>query len=329
MVVVLMPASPCISIAPVGHRCHSAAVRVTMWRYSPLWPDAAFAAVWPRTKRVEEANAQAHVRRSSLAWRSWPASSPRPPRRRTSSRSRSRSAASGTPRSWSSPRRRACSRRPASTSSSSTPRAAARRCRSSPPAASTSRCRTGLLGTIGAYSKKAPIRVISAQMTGAHELYWYVRAESKIRSLKDATEKNTIAFSSPGSSSNLILLALLQAGGLEGEADRDRRASRHAHQRDDRADRHRLGGAAVRAARAPGQEDRHRRARARSDRAPATRPSASTSPTSIRSRPSATRITRLMRVYHEAIEWSYTNPQGDRLFRRVRQGAARNRRRRR
>jgi len=36
----------------------------------------------------------------------------------------------------------------------------------------------GLLGTIGAYSKKAPIRVISAQMTGAHELFWYVRAES-------------------------------------------------------------------------------------------------------------------------------------------------------
>ena len=67
----------------------------------------------------------------------------------------------------------------------------------------------GLLGTIGAYSKKAPIRVISAQMTGANELFWYMRAESKINSLKDATENNTVAFSSPGSSSNLILLALL------------------------------------------------------------------------------------------------------------------------
>jgi len=71
----------------------------------------------------------------------------------------------------------------------------------------------GLLGSIGAYSKKAPIRVISAQMTGAHELYWYVRAESKIRSFKDATEKNTVAFSSPGSSSNLILLELLRQAG--------------------------------------------------------------------------------------------------------------------
>jgi NitT/TauT family transport system substrate-binding protein len=38
---------------------------------------------------------------------------------------------------------------------------------------------------------------------------WYVRAESGMKSLKDAAGK-TIAFSSPGSSSNLILLALLR-----------------------------------------------------------------------------------------------------------------------
>ena len=67
----------------------------------------------------------------------------------------------------------------------------------------------GLLGVIGAYVKGAPVRVISAQMTGAGELYWYARAESGIKSLKDAAGK-TVAFSSPGSSSNLILLALLR-----------------------------------------------------------------------------------------------------------------------
>src|SRR5207244_4276920 len=44
----------------------------------------------------------------------------------------------------------------------------------------------GLLGVIGAYVKGAPVRVISAQMTGAGELYWYARAESVIRSLKHA-----------------------------------------------------------------------------------------------------------------------------------------------
>jgi NitT/TauT family transport system substrate-binding protein len=72
----------------------------------------------------------------------------------------------------------------------------------------------GLLGVIGAYVKGAPVRVISAQMTGAGELYWYARAESGIRSLKDATGK-TVAFSSPGSSSNLIALALVKKAGVD------------------------------------------------------------------------------------------------------------------
>jgi NitT/TauT family transport system substrate-binding protein len=72
----------------------------------------------------------------------------------------------------------------------------------------------GLLGVIGAYSKGVPVRVISAQMTGAHELFWYVKVGNKIRSLKDADDK-TIAFSSPGSSSNLILLSLLKQAGAK------------------------------------------------------------------------------------------------------------------
>ena len=39
----------------------------------------------------------------------------------------------------------------------------------------------GLLGVIGAYVKGAPVKVISAQMTGAGELYWYARPESASR----------------------------------------------------------------------------------------------------------------------------------------------------
>jgi NitT/TauT family transport system substrate-binding protein len=70
----------------------------------------------------------------------------------------------------------------------------------------------GLLGVIGAYVKGAPVRVISAQMTGAGELYWYVKADSPIKNLKDEAIK-TVSFSSPGSSSNLILLALLKQAG--------------------------------------------------------------------------------------------------------------------
>src|SRR6185295_18467740 len=74
----------------------------------------------------------------------------------------------------------------------------------------------GILGAIGAYAKggdATPYRIISAEMTGAHELFWWVKADSPIKSLKDAGEGKTIAFSSPGSSSNLILLTLLKQAG--------------------------------------------------------------------------------------------------------------------
>src|SRR3954468_23644391 len=73
----------------------------------------------------------------------------------------------------------------------------------------------GIAGAIGAYVKggeATPYRVISAEMTGAHELFWWVKADSPIKSLKDADGK-TIAFSSPGSSSNLILLTILKSAG--------------------------------------------------------------------------------------------------------------------
>jgi NitT/TauT family transport system substrate-binding protein len=70
----------------------------------------------------------------------------------------------------------------------------------------------GTLGVVSAYFKGAPIRIIGAEMTGAHELYWYVPAKSPIQSLKDADGK-TIAYSRPGSSSNLILLNLLKDAG--------------------------------------------------------------------------------------------------------------------
>jgi len=71
----------------------------------------------------------------------------------------------------------------------------------------------GILGAIGRYVKggdATPYRVISAEMTGAHELFWYVKSDSPYKTLKDVPEGKTVAFSSPGSSSNLILLTLLR-----------------------------------------------------------------------------------------------------------------------
>lgn len=67
----------------------------------------------------------------------------------------------------------------------------------------------GLVGVIGRYAKGAPLRVVSSEMTGATDAFWYAVAGSGIKSLKDAQGKS-IAFSSPGSSTNLIVLALLK-----------------------------------------------------------------------------------------------------------------------
>ena len=71
----------------------------------------------------------------------------------------------------------------------------------------------GILGAIGRYVKggdATPYRIISAEMTGAHELFWYVKSESPYKTLADVPEGKTVSFSSRGSSSNLILLSLLR-----------------------------------------------------------------------------------------------------------------------
>ena len=72
---------------------------------------------------------------------------------------------------------------------------------------------TGLLGIISAYVKGAPVRVIAAEMTGVPDLYFFARADSGIKSIKDSHGK-TIAYSNPGSSSNLVTLALLREAGI-------------------------------------------------------------------------------------------------------------------
>ena len=71
----------------------------------------------------------------------------------------------------------------------------------------------GILGVIAAYAKGAPVRIITAEGTGAAEAFWYAKTESGIKSLKDTNGK-TVAFSSPGSSTNLVLLQLVKAAGV-------------------------------------------------------------------------------------------------------------------
>lgn len=67
----------------------------------------------------------------------------------------------------------------------------------------------GVLGVIGAISKGAPVRIVSSEMTGAPDIYWYVKADSPIKSMQDMDGK-TMGYSRPGSSTNLVALALAE-----------------------------------------------------------------------------------------------------------------------
>ena len=67
----------------------------------------------------------------------------------------------------------------------------------------------GVMGALSSYSKGAPVRIIGAQTTGARDLFWYVKSESPIKSLKD-TDGKTIAYSTKGSSTNGIVTAFMQ-----------------------------------------------------------------------------------------------------------------------
>ena len=56
----------------------------------------------------------------------------------------------------------------------------------------------GAAGAMRAFSKGAPVRILAPAFTGTGDLYWYVKPDSKIQSLKDTTPENTIAYSTNG-----------------------------------------------------------------------------------------------------------------------------------
>src|SRR5690348_12543507 len=58
----------------------------------------------------------------------------------------------------------------------------------------------GTAGVMAAFIKGAPVRAIGSATTGTNDIYWYVRSDSPIKSLKDATAKTTIAYSTAGAS---------------------------------------------------------------------------------------------------------------------------------
>ena len=65
-------------------------------------------------------------------------------------------------------------------------------------------------------SRAAHRSVPSARTSPARAIYFYVRADSPIKSLKDATEKTTISFSTNGATTHTIVLGYAKELGFKG-----------------------------------------------------------------------------------------------------------------
>ena len=66
-----------------------------------------------------------------------------------------------------------------------------------------------------AFVRGAPVRALAAGFTGTEDLYWYVRADSPIKSFANLTPRNTIAYSTNGSTSHVIVLGFAKDLGVK------------------------------------------------------------------------------------------------------------------
>ena len=71
----------------------------------------------------------------------------------------------------------------------------------------------GTLATLAAVAKGAPVRVIGSAMIGATE-FWYVPANSRIKTTKDAAGKS-VAYSASGTPTSLMVLGLQELSGIK------------------------------------------------------------------------------------------------------------------
>ena len=71
----------------------------------------------------------------------------------------------------------------------------------------------GTTAVMGAFAKGAPVRILAAGATGTSDLYWYVPADSPIRSFRDLDGK-TAGYSTNGASTHTTLLALIKHFGV-------------------------------------------------------------------------------------------------------------------
>jgi NitT/TauT family transport system substrate-binding protein len=72
----------------------------------------------------------------------------------------------------------------------------------------------GTLGALGAFAKGAPIRIIAGEATGTAE-YYFVKAESPVKTIRDISANNTLAYSTNGSGTHITAQRLLKENNLQ------------------------------------------------------------------------------------------------------------------
>jgi len=72
----------------------------------------------------------------------------------------------------------------------------------------------GVLSVIGAYAKGTPVVIVANAYRGAADTFWYVKADSPIKSIKDLDGKK-IAIASPGSFSHLMIDTIAREHGFK------------------------------------------------------------------------------------------------------------------
>jgi NitT/TauT family transport system substrate-binding protein len=73
----------------------------------------------------------------------------------------------------------------------------------------------GTAGAMRAFTRGAPVRVLAAAYVGVGDQYWYVPANSPLKSLADATDKNTMSYSTNGATSHVIALGFVKQLGVK------------------------------------------------------------------------------------------------------------------
>jgi NitT/TauT family transport system substrate-binding protein len=73
----------------------------------------------------------------------------------------------------------------------------------------------GTAGVMAAFLRGAPVRIIGSATTGTTDIYWYVKSESPIKSLKDARPETTIAYSSAGAATNFFVNGLIRTYNID------------------------------------------------------------------------------------------------------------------